>query len=298
MTPISPTLARAPAPQGTDSLRAVAEQFEALFTHMLFKNMRAGSLGDGLFDSEQGKLYQDMMDREMADALSRQGGLGIADMLVQQLGSGATQTAAPLQAKTSTEMTLPQRALPVRRHNIASSSMAAAQARQPTDGEANTAIEFVKSVWPLAKRAAGALGISPKVIVAQAALETGWGRHVIQHDDGRSAHNLFGIKADRLWQGERVSVATTEVLGGVARRVMAAFRAYASPAEGIEDYKRLMSTPRYREALDTQGNERAFAEAIQNAGYATDPAYADKILAIANGTTLTSALKALKSSPE
>lgn len=149
---------------------------------------------------------------------------------------------------------------------------------------------FVASVWPHAQRAARELGVDPRALVAQAALETGWGRRMIQRGDGGSANNLFGIKATG-WSGERASASTHEYRDGVRRNERADFRAYASPAESFADYVSLLKrSPRYAQALEAGGDVRRFAQALQRAGYATDPSYADKITAIANGPTLGKAL--------
>lgn len=149
---------------------------------------------------------------------------------------------------------------------------------------------FVAKVWPHAQRAARELGVDPRALVAQAALETGWGRRMIQRGDGGSANNLFGIKATG-WNGERASANTHEYRDGVRRNERADFRAYASPAESFADYVRLLKrSPRYAQALQAGSDVRGFAQALQRAGYATDPSYADKITAIANGPTLRKAL--------
>ncbi|MEO1576628.1 MAG: flagellar assembly peptidoglycan hydrolase FlgJ, partial [Pseudomonadota bacterium] len=175
---------------------------------------------------------------------------------------------------------------------------AASAAPEKTDGSRfDTPLDFVRAIWPLAQQAAATLRVSPRMIVAQAALETGWGRHGIRHADGTQANNLFGIKAGGGWGGPSVDVPTTEVLGGIARKVVAAFRSYGSLAESVADYTRLILTsPRYRAALNTGGDGVAFARALQDGGYATDPAYAAKVLSIADGDTLTTALERLKKS--
>jgi flagellar protein FlgJ len=140
---------------------------------------------------------------------------------------------------------------------------------------------FVREITPRAKAVAEKLGLSPDVLVAQAALETGWGQHIIKHPDGSSSNNLFGIKADRRWDGPIVRVATLEYLGGRPVRVNAAFRAYQGIDESLQDYVDFLSgNPRYREALDAAPEPRRFARALADAGYATDPDYADKLNAI------------------
>ncbi|PJJ99318.1 flagellar assembly peptidoglycan hydrolase FlgJ [Lysobacteraceae bacterium NML91-0213] len=152
---------------------------------------------------------------------------------------------------------------------------------------------FVASIWGEAQKAARELGVDARALVAQAALETGWGRRVIQRSDGNTANNLFGIKATG-WKGERAAATTHEYSNGVRHTERADFRAYGSPAESFADYVRMIKhNPRYRQALESGGDVRRFASALQQAGYATDPRYADKISSIANGPTLERALSAI-----
>ncbi len=141
---------------------------------------------------------------------------------------------------------------------------------------------FVDEVLPLAREAAGRLGVAPEVLTAQAALETGWGRSPVRRADGSSSHNLFGIKADAGWNGEVVQAATTEFEQGQPVAASAAFRGYASPAQSFDDLARLLSgSPRYQAALGTGADARAYGSALQRGGYATDPAYADKLAQVA-----------------
>jgi flagellar protein FlgJ len=122
-------------------------------------------------------------------------------------------------------------------------------------------------------------------MVAQAAHESGWGRRQITNADGTSANNLFGIKAGAGWSGPVAEITTTEYVDGEARKVTAKFRAYASPAESFADYARLMKTsPRYSEVLENATSAQGFAQGLQRAGYATDPAYADKLTRVINTT--------------
>ena len=152
---------------------------------------------------------------------------------------------------------------------------------------------FVASIWSDAQKAARELGVDARALVAQAALETGWGRRMIQRGDGNTANNLFGIKATG-WKGERAAATTHEYSNGVRHTERADFRAYGSPAESFADYVRMIKqNPRYRQALESGGDVRRFASALQQAGYATDPRYADKISSIANGPTLQRALSAI-----
>jgi flagellar protein FlgJ len=149
---------------------------------------------------------------------------------------------------------------------------------------------FVQALWPHAQKAAAALGTQPEVLIAQSALETGWGRAVMQHGDGRPSYNLFGIKADSRWAGERVYSQTMEFRDGVMQRERAAFRSYDSLAEGFKDYVAfLQENPRYRQALEAAQDGPAYVRELQAAGYATDPEYAQKINAIMTGTLMADA---------
>lgn len=167
-----------------------------------------------------------------------------------------------------------------------------------TAPRAGTPEAFVAEIWPHAKAAAEELGVDPRMLVAQAALETGWGRSVMRGPDGRPSHNLFGIKATGGWQGAAVTQGTVEFRGGVMQRERAAFRAYGSVGESFADYVRLVrDNPRYREAVAAGTDGARFAEALERAGYATDPQYAEKLQAIAGGPTLRRALAQLPLAP-
>jgi flagellar protein FlgJ len=153
---------------------------------------------------------------------------------------------------------------------------------------------FVAEVWPHAQAAAAELGVDPRMLVAQAALETGWGRSTMRGADGAASHNVFGVKATGGWQGAAVSQATLEFRDGVMQRERAAFRAYGSVGESFADYVRLVKdNPRYSDALAAGTDGGRFADALARAGYATDPQYAAKLKAIADGPTLRRALAQL-----
>jgi len=249
--------AKAEAP---GALRQAARQFESLFTNMLLKAMRETKLGDGLGDSQETEFYQGMMDQQLAVQLSQGKGLGLADMLVQQLSHAAAKPIpppAPIPAATPGPP--------------ASSPPAASAARR---------LGFVHQLAPLAERAASQLGVSADTLIAQAALETGWGQHLPTSSTGTSSLNLFGIKAGPRWSGAAVSATTVEVQQGAQQRVAQPFRSYDSPAQSIEDYVALLRTsPRYRQALGSGEDVRAFATALTRGGYATDPDYVNKLSA-------------------
>jgi len=249
------------------ALKAVARQFEAIFMQMMLKSMRDASPEKGLFDSDQGKFYQEMFDKQMALSLSSRQGVGLADVLVRQLSSQASPAATV------------DKSLPVG----GGQSSDHAPFVSPED--------FVRRLKGPAQEAATQAGIPAEALLAQAALESGWGRHTPQLPDGGSSHNLFGIKADARWQGPRVATTTIEYRQGVAVKAQASFRAYPSFAESFADYAHfLQQSPRYATALQQGDRPDAYLQALQQAGYATDPAYADKISAIMAGPVMQNVL--------
>jgi len=240
-----------------NTLREVARQFESIFTKMMLQSMRDASFGDPMFGSDQGDMYQGMMDDQLAVQLSAGRGLGLADMLIRQLGQGAVAESA---AGQTTGPSLDK----------ATGSVSPEQKRR-----------FLEEIAPHAEAAARELGVDPRAIVAQAALETGWGSSQPADGQGQS-HNYFGIKAGTSWSGARVASDTTEFVDGAARGERAQFRAYESVAENVGDYVRVLrDNPRYAAALGTGGDVRAFANALQRGGYATDPEYANKLVTVA-----------------
>ncbi len=278
------------------ALDAVARQFEALFMQMMLKSVRDSSFGDPLFDSQQLDFYREMHDSQLAIEMADKGGIGIAEMLVKQLGKG--DRPGGVMDGQPVSYPVPQR-LPFRAvvkpepSGRMESAAAVAPAQDPV--KFDSPVEFVEHLWPQARQAAGRLGVSPELLLAQAALETGWGKKIIQQAPGVSSHNLFNIKADRRWKGERTGVDTLEYLDGQMVRQRAAFRVYDSFADSFADYVQfLRSNPRYGEALQHRGDDRGFVRALHRAGYATDPEYADKILRILEGPILTAAVERVK----
>jgi flagellar protein FlgJ len=153
---------------------------------------------------------------------------------------------------------------------------------------------FIVDILPQAQSAAKSLGVSAELLLAQAALETGWGKHTMKFDDGRSSNNLFGIKAGPGWQGNSLHKSSLEYQDGALQHQVSSFRAYTTPAQSLTDYVDFIRTnPRYRHALQQVGDDQAFIREIHRAGYATDPAYADKVISILNGETLQRTLASL-----
>lgn len=249
-------------------LREVAGQFEALFIQTLMKNMREASLGDPLLgNSDQHEMYQEMMDQQLAVEMASGKGIGLAAMLVRQLGGDV----APTSSAAGTGI----------------AARVEATASKKLDELWSDAKSFAAEVWPHAKRIARKLNVAPEGILAQVALETGWGAHVPKRSDGNSSFNLFGIKAGSNWSGETVAKTTLEFAAGLPRMEVHKFRAYENIGRGFDDYSNLLSTsPRYESVKDTGDNVAAFAEALQSSGYATDPAYADKIKSVLGSPTM------------
>ncbi len=283
---------RAQARENQDgTLQQVARQFESIFTRMMLKSMREASQGEGIFDSSQSLFFRDLYDQQLALTLSENGGIGLADVIQRQLGGGQEDTDAPLTVKSIADYRAQAAALAGR----FGSTMAAAEksgSAKKTSGEVTAADtgsdpknwnaeEFVQQLWPWAQEAAEQLGLTPVALLAQAALETGWGNHMMRQADGSSANNLFGIKAGRRWNGDQVSTGTLEFEQGVAVRKKESFRAYESLRDSFQDYVDfLRSNPRYSQALENSGDVRTFFTELQQAGYATDPAYAEKVVAV------------------
>ena len=261
-------------------LREAARQFESLFTKMMLESMRSASFGDSMFGSDQADMYQGMMDDQLAVQLSSGRGIGLADMLIRQLSQGGQG---------------------------AQGAFGAAGGALTMDADPRTGAvtdvqrqQFVEQMLPHAEAAARELGVDARSVLAQAALETGWGRS--QPGQGRgegsgTSHNYFGIKAGASWRGDRVSADTTEFTDGVAGTERAQFRAYGSVAENMSDYVRVLRDPRYTSAINTGGDVQAFARGLQRGGYATDPAYADKLVAVAAQIDRLD-VKSFKSAPE
>lgn len=268
-----------------EALRTAARQFEAMFTQMLLKSARAASPGDGLFGSDQTAFYQDMYDQQLAQSLSSGKGLGIADLLLrqlQQVGGHASAPAVPTPPPASDAAAPTETIAPA-----------------PPLKAAQNPEAFVSNILPHAQKAAAELGVPVRTLVAQAALETGWGQHVIARSDGASSNNLFNIKAGRSWNGDSAGSATHEYENGERRSETASFRSYASVAQSFDDYVSLIrNNPRYAEALRHAGDGAAYAQALQRAGYATDPGYAQKIQRIAQGPTLQLAMAAAPQNQE
>jgi len=302
--------------------KAVSQQFEGLFVQMMLKSMRSAAVMDKSQHSSYMDFYTDMYDKQISMMLSQQGGIGIADMMQKQISRYLPQGQQTAEVATTSGKDLPSYRLSVMQGNRLPMEKMDYEARNPEvqthqlkvsplditsaapalqsetiepfygwDG----AESFVKDVWPHARKAAKQLGISPEVLVAQSALETGWGKHAIKKADGSIAFNLFGIKADSGWAGQSVTRSTLEFHEGTMQRESASFRAYDSLSDALDDYVSFVqSRPRYAEALQHSGSDSHYIRGLQRAGYATDPEYARKIENIMHGDTLKQAMRQLE----
>ena len=252
------------------ALKEVANQFEAIFIQMMLKSMRDASLAEGIFDSEQSDMYMGMFVQQIALDMSANGRFGIAEMLVRQLGGQASLETDP-GGKNEVRSSASEGAAFVLNQNDAGKTL--------PDFDSPTT--FVKFMQPLARDAAEKLGLKPEVLIAQSALETGWGKKIIRNADGSSSHNLFGIKADLRWSGKIAEVSTLEFRDGVMKKELADFRSYSSFEESFNDYVEFITSgSRYHSALEHKGDAEKYIRGLQEASYATDPAYADKVIDI------------------
>ena len=264
-----------------EALTAAAKQFEAIFTSMLFKSMRDAnsSFKSDMLNSQNEKFYRQMQDDQMASELSANGSLGLADMIVAQLSAGQSNDVTEDKVRSEgfdTSLQRPQ--FSGRSEERALEVQAASAIKQPASFDSPES--FVTSMKPYAEKAASALGVDSSLLLAQAALETGWGSKMVKNSLGNS-NNLFNIKADRSWKGDKVATQTLEFHGKTAVKESASFRSYSSFEDSFNDYvKFLNENPRYETALQHQGNSENFIKGIHQAGYATDPNYADKVLRV------------------
>jgi len=263
------------------ALRDAAQQFEALFMNMLLKSMRESLPREDPLASDSTRLYTGMLDQQLGQNLSGRG-LGLADMLVKQLGrSGLMDKLGAANAAARRDAQNPFSDRPA----VPGVPAPGAPGRSGAPSAPAAPSDFVRRMAPHAAAAEREYGIPAHFSMGQAALESGWGRREIRAADGTPSHNLFGIKAGRGWSGPTVEIATTEYVNGVPRGVKQSFRVYGSYEDAFRDHARLISSnPRYAQAREAQGDAAAYARAVRNGGYATDPAYAEKLTQVINRT--------------
>ncbi|GAB3030356.1 flagellar assembly peptidoglycan hydrolase FlgJ [Bowmanella dokdonensis] len=291
------TLRKAAVSGDKQALQEAATQFEAIFVRMMLKSMRDAQdvLADenSPFNSEQVKFYRDMHDQQLATHLAASGSIGLSKIIMQQLGGDMENFTPASVLRNDGNLSS------LNRPQAQAIDNAQEQVLGPVSWPGNKLPafddpqSFIAGLMPYAEQVAGELGLDPRALVAQAAVETGWGSQMIHLSSGQNSHNLFGIKAGRAWQGDKALVNTLEYKDGVAHSEKAAFRAYGSFSDSLQDYADfIQSNPRYAEALEQTSDSRAYFNALQRAGYATDPHYADKIMKVLHGEQFTSGFQA------
>ncbi|MFC3285175.1 flagellar assembly peptidoglycan hydrolase FlgJ [Litchfieldella rifensis] len=293
-------------------LDEAARQFEALFLQMVMKSMREAGPKSDLMSSQQSEFYDSLLDQQWAQHLSGRG-IGLAEQLISQLeGRGMVPEREADARRHANELIagIPRGTPRVLHDGLRSDIDGDAQGTSVTrdfldeldarlagdqrdiagdaqnsrrDGERPEHVQvFLERLTAPAQAASRATGVPAELILAQAALETGWGSHEIPTRNGGNSHNLFGIKAGGNWQGDTTDITTHEYINGQRTRVTDTFRVYGSFEDAFTDYARLIGdNPRYAGVVAAPSAERA-ARALQDGGYATDPAYADKLVAIMN----------------
>jgi flagellar protein FlgJ len=287
-------LAQQNSPQ---ALKESAKQFEALFINMMLQSMRQATPQGGLFESHDKALYTSMYDQQLSQTLANRG-MGLADMLLGQLNKNNPDAATGLTKPHSTAYVAPAVLPQIAQSNLNSAILRQLANSMPmanidenpflektaavkSDSVPSSVQDFRNKMQAHAQQAQQLTGIPASYILAQAAMESGWGQREITMPDGSSSHNLFGIKAGSDWKGKVAEVTTTEYTDGIPRKVVAKFRAYSSDAEAFRDYAALLNnSSRYEKVIANGQTAQGFAQGLQKAGYATDPAYATKLLKI------------------
>jgi flagellar protein FlgJ len=326
-------------------LEAAATQFEGLFMHMMLKSMRAVnrvfSEGNYLSSFETG-MYEDMLDEKLSTSMSSTHALGIADMMIRQLGdqprpsnyslpmgtpvpssleSSSLEPSSLESSSSAPSLTAALSAVPfstVSFPNAGSSTVPFSIA--PADRSLELGVErvvrrlpvtkiepaqrqavfdspqaFVEGLKAEAQATAAQLGLTPQGLLAQAALESGWGKYVIHDGAGTNSHNLFGIKAGKDWEGATVAIASVEVSNGVVGRQVSNFKRYDSYSQAFDDYARLLQgNERYQRVLQAGDNTAEFAKRLGESGYATDPEYGKKIDRVMTNPALVASLVTAK----
>ena len=263
------------------AIRETAKQFEQLFMQQLMKSMRDSTMASGMLDNEGTKLGNDMLDSQYATKMSGlPGGLtdAIARQLERQMGIDAPSAAGSSPSG--------KRFQPIK----TGASITSPSSAEPATPLSQRQVDFVRGHATAAKSAEAQSGIPAAFMIGQAAHETGWGKAAIRNADGSDSHNLFGIKAGAGWTGATAEITTTEYVNGEAQKTTAKFRSYASFDDAFRDYaKMLVQSPRYADvaaqaasAPATSASAAGFAQGLQRAGYATDPAYASKLTNVIN----------------
>lgn len=267
------------------ALPEVAKQFEGIFLQSMLKTMRMGQhfLDESSpFNGKNQATFQEMLDGQYSSNIANGAkGIGFAAMLTKQLQGtvdGSEDKSFEIEQASTKNMISVNDLAPVKDAPKASS-------KEGID-------DFVKAIWPKAKEAASVMGLDPKILLAQAALETGWGKFIAKDADGSSSNNLFNVKTGSNKDFESVKVNTTEYIADTPIKMTESFRKYSSVEQSFNDYVSLIKgSERYQNALANAGNPEAYVNELHKAGYATDPKYGNKILSIYHGEDLNQAME-------
>lgn len=294
------------------ALPEVARQFESIFLAMIIKSMRQASMGDPIFSSSAGETYQGMYDQQIALDLAKGKGIGLAESIMRQL-SGKMNSKRKIEdpsAIQSASLKMPELRLPSFQYpqfdkddngkplpekTVENSDKSSVSTKNSSIKEQtidfSTPEQFVQSLWPVAEKTANKLGVNPEVLIAQAALETGWGSSVIKNKS-HDSHNLFNIKADNRWDGKKIAKNSLEYEKNIAVNKTSYFRAYDNVQQSFDDYANfIQSNPRYHKALKVASDSEQYLREIHKAGYATDPKYADKIIRVMRSENVQNTVK-------
>ncbi|OIQ97421.1 peptidoglycan hydrolase FlgJ [mine drainage metagenome] len=280
-----------------EAIKGVAKQFEAIFMNMMLKSMRDATPHENPFDSEQSRTFTSMLDQQLSSNLANKG-LGLADILAKQLSHNGYGSASDLQQAVSDDKPIPEQSDPLSQNSLinpytpnltnalqqkimsGATGLSTNRLLNPKSTNDN-ATDFQNRMSQHAEEASRATGIPAHLMLGQAALESGWGKHEIKGADGMPSNNLFGIKASGNWDGKVVEATTTEYINGVKQKRIEKFRAYDNYADSFKDFANMMrNNPRYENVLANMQNTNEYAQAMQKAGYATDPNYASKLASV------------------
>lgn len=300
-----------------EALLTAAQQFESILNQFWLKEMRQSNESicpDSPLKSRDSDMFQSMLDEQMITGIAKansNNSSSLSRLIVRQfaasMGDEGKEILADIEGRstpvtTSTEMQMPSRSSFKSSNKIASSlddidmqidfinrtatnTENDAITADTKKASFNTPAEFVERMMPIAKKVAQKFNLNPIVIVAQAALETGWGKHV------GSSNNFFGIKANSSWAGDAQMQKSDEYVNGVRVSEVSAFRAYKSPEQSVEDYANfIVSNQRYAKAASVSSDPDLYFEEIQKSGYATDPNYALKLKSIVRNDAFSSYL--------
>ncbi|WP_297572123.1 flagellar assembly peptidoglycan hydrolase FlgJ [uncultured Deefgea sp.] len=266
--------------------KAVAQQFEALLMQQMLSSMRSAAPTDSMNDSSSVEMFRGMHDQQLTQMWANQGGVGLAEVIMRQIQvqQNPALLQQPLHRGVNPLMDQGLDYRNVKTVPLAASAVAAKTAAMPTDladGARSGAADFIKKISAAAQSTASTLGVAPHLLLAHAALETGWGKKTLNDAAGNDSFNLFGIKAGSSWKGKTVDVLTTEFVDGAAQKRVEKFRAYDSYQDAFADYASVMKR-RFGDALEQGSDALGFGKALAKEGYATDPQYAQKFARVAD----------------